>query len=137
MRHDPTDLPPAAAGFLDERHLATLTTLRGDGRPHVVPVGFTWDPATATARVIASAGSRKVAHVEAAGPDGAAVVLCQVDGPRWLSLEGRAVVRRDTAAVSDAEDRYARRYRAPRPNPDRVVVEVAVERVLGSSTTGG
>ena len=29
--------------FLTERHLATLTTLRPDGTPHVVPVGFTYD----------------------------------------------------------------------------------------------
>ncbi|CAN5181174.1 hypothetical protein BH24ACT1_BH24ACT1_05600 [soil metagenome] len=31
-------------GFLGESHLATLTTLRADGTPHVVPVGFTFDP---------------------------------------------------------------------------------------------
>jgi hypothetical protein len=37
----------------------------------------------------------------------------------------------DPARVADAVARYADRYRRPRPNPDRVVVEVAVERVLG------
>ena len=31
--------------FLAERHLATLTTLRADGSPHVVAVGFTYSPA--------------------------------------------------------------------------------------------
>jgi hypothetical protein len=30
--------------------------------------------------------------------------------------------------------RYAQRYRIPRPNPKRVVIEVLIKRVLGSST---
>ncbi len=36
-------------------------------------------------------------------------------------------------AVRDAELRYAQRYRTPRVNPKRVVIEVKIERVLGSS----
>ena len=43
MGLDPRDLPAEALTFLAERHLATLTTLRPDGSPHVVAVGFTWD----------------------------------------------------------------------------------------------
>ena len=38
------DVSPAMLAFLAERHLATLTTLRADGSPHVVPVGFSYDP---------------------------------------------------------------------------------------------
>ena len=41
--------------------------------------------------------------------------------PRWAPL------------YRDAELRYAQRYRTPRANPKRVVIEVKVERVLGSS----
>jgi hypothetical protein len=41
-------------------------------------------------------------------------------------------VREDPASVADAEARYAARYRTPRPNPERVVIEIAVTRVLGS-----
>ena len=41
--------------FWTERHLCTLTTIRPDGTPHVVPVGVTLDVETATARVITSA----------------------------------------------------------------------------------
>ena len=59
--------------------------------------------------------------------------LSQVDGARWLSLEGRADVNTEPEAVRDAELRYAQRYRTPRANPRRVVVEVHIERVLGSS----
>ncbi|MDT5142594.1 MAG: hypothetical protein QOE52_2244, partial [Mycobacterium sp.] len=60
-------------------------------------------------------------------------VLSQVDGARWLSLEGRASVNSEIGAVRDAELRYAQRYRTPRVNPRRVVIEVQVARVLGSS----
>jgi F420H(2)-dependent biliverdin reductase len=118
--------------FWRERHLCTLTTLRADGTPHVVPVGATLDSSTATVRVIASRRSRKVRHVEAAGPAGAPVAVCQVDGRRWSTVEGRAVVRDDPDAVADAVRRYAERYRPPRPNPDRVVIEIRVTRILGN-----
>ncbi|MER7888595.1 TIGR03618 family F420-dependent PPOX class oxidoreductase [Micromonospora sp. NPDC094482] len=120
------------AAFCRERHLATLTTLRPDGTPHVVPIGVTLDPAAGLARVITSGTSRKADHVAAAGPQGAPVAVCHVDGRRWLTIEGRAVVRADPAAVAEAERRYAERYRTPRPNPARVVIEITVTRLLGS-----
>ena|SRR5689334_21016349 len=128
MATRPDDLSPDALDFLTVRHLATLTTLRPDGRPHVTPVGFTWDPATSTARVITSRGSRKARNASAGGP----AVLCQVDGRYWLSLEGTARVLDDEAAVTDAEQRYAARYRQPRPNPERVVIAIDVKSVLGN-----
>ena len=130
MAHDLHDLGPELLGFLTERHLATLTTLRADGSPHVVPVGVTYDPDTRTARVITSGGSAKARHVRAGQ---ARVAVCQVDGRRWLTLEGTAVVRDDPAAVADAEARYARRYRTPRENPARVVLEISVDRVRGNA----
>ena len=70
--------------------------------------------------------------MRAAGGAGAPVAVCQVDGRRWSTLEGRAFIRDDPAAVADAERRYAARYRTPRENPRRVVIEIAVTRVLGS-----
>ena len=131
MAHDLDDLGPGLLAFLlTERHLATLTTLRSDGSPHVVPVGVTFDPGTRTARVITSGTSVKVRHVR----DGQRrVAVCQADGRRWATLEGTAVVRDEPAAVADAEERYARRYRRPRVNPARVVLEISVDRVLGSA----
>ncbi|EST37579.1 hypothetical protein N566_12275 [Streptomycetaceae bacterium MP113-05] len=118
--------------FWREHHYSTLTTLRPDGTPHVVPVSVTYDPAARTARVMARRGSRKVRNVLAAGPEGTRVALCQVDRGRWATLEGRAVIRTDPGAVTDAEDRYATRYgRRPVPNPERVVIEVAVDRTMG------
>jgi PPOX class probable F420-dependent enzyme len=125
----PPQLGPDLLEFLTERHLATLTTLRSDGSPHVVPVGVTYDAATGTARVITSGTSAKARHVR----DGQRrVAVCQVDGRRWVTLEGTAVVKNDAASVADAEARYAARYRTPRENPARVVLEIAVDRVLGN-----
>jgi PPOX class probable F420-dependent enzyme len=121
---------PGLVAFFTERHLATLTTLRADGSPHVVPVGVTFDAATGTARVITSGSSAKARHVRAGQPR---VAVCQVDGRRWATLEGTAVVREDADAVADAVERYAQRYRTPRENPTRVVLEISVDRVLGNA----
>ncbi|MFD2090399.1 pyridoxamine 5'-phosphate oxidase family protein [Blastococcus deserti] len=130
MPHLPHDLGPRALEFLTERHLATLTTLRPDGSPHVVPVGVTYDAATGTARVITSGTSAKARHVRAGQQR---VAVCQVDGRRWMTLEGTAVVREDPASVADAVARYAQRYRQPRENPNRVVLEISVDRMLGNA----
>jgi PPOX class probable F420-dependent enzyme len=129
MANATTRLTSDALAFLTERHLAMLTTLRADNSPHVVAVGFTFDPKTHIARVITTGGSQKAVN---AGERGVAV-LSQVDGARWLSREGSATVNNAAAAVRDAELRYAQRYRTPRVNPQRVVIEVQVERVLGSA----
>lgn len=114
--------------FWTERHLCTLTTLRADGSPHVVPVGVTVDDEFAVARVICSRGSVKVRNVRG----DARVAVSQTEGRRWSTLEGLAVVREDAESVRDAENRYAKRYqRQPRPNPERVVLEITITRTLG------
>ena len=60
----------------------------------------------------------------------------EVHGPviAGLARAHAADIERAAEAVRDAELRYAQRYRTPRVNPRRVVIEVKVERVLGSST---
>ncbi|GAA4796903.1 pyridoxamine 5'-phosphate oxidase family protein [Streptomyces ziwulingensis] len=128
---DPGAPDPLYLAFWRERHVCTLTTLRPDGSPHVVPVGVTYDPGARLARVITDGGSAKARHVLAAGPGGARVAVCQVDGRRWATLEGRARAYTDPERIAEAERRYAERYRPPRPNPTRVVIEIALERALG------
>ncbi|MGC5034230.1 pyridoxamine 5'-phosphate oxidase family protein [Streptomyces sp. DT190] len=129
---DPGAPDPSYLDFWRERHLCTLTTLRPDGTPHVVPVGVTYDPAVRLARVITNRTSAKVRHVLAAGEEGAAVAVCQVAGRRWATLEGRAFVRAEPERVAEAERRYAERYeRTPAPNPSRVVIEIELTRALG------
>ena len=118
--------------FWTERHLCTITTIRADGTPHVAPVGVTYDERTGTARVITSGTSQKVRNVRG----NPRVAVCQVDGRRWTTLEGTAVIETDPQVVADAERRYAQRYRTPRPNPARVVVVITVTRVLGTERPG-
>ncbi|MDH6128865.1 TIGR03618 family F420-dependent PPOX class oxidoreductase [Kitasatospora sp. GP82] len=131
MAHDPRALDETFLSFWREYHLCTLTTLRPDGTPHVVPVGATFDAATGIARVISGRHSHKVRNVLAAGGDGLRVALCQVDRARWCTLEGIAMVRDEPERVADAVRRYAERYRQPRENPERVAIEITVDRVLG------
>ncbi|WP_326568967.1 pyridoxamine 5'-phosphate oxidase family protein [Amycolatopsis rhabdoformis] len=119
--------------FWTERRLASLTTVRPDGTPHVVAVGVTVDFEAGVARVITFADSRKARLVKAAGEAGVAAAVCQLEGPRWSTLEGRMTLRDDPVSVRDAEDRYAVRYRQPKPNPKRVVLEIAIGRVLGNA----
>ena len=129
-RFSPADLPPEVIAFLTERHLATLTTLRPDDTPHVVPVGFSYDPAACLVRVITFAGSKKVRNLEAS--PGSRAVVCQVDGGRWLALEGVAVVTADPDRNAEAVRRYGDRYREPKDRgADRRTIEVAVDTILG------
>ncbi|MFT4087438.1 MAG: TIGR03618 family F420-dependent PPOX class oxidoreductase [Gordonia sp. (in: high G+C Gram-positive bacteria)] len=129
MARSMNELSQQAWDMLGEYHLASLATTRPDGTPHVVAVGFTADREAGIARVITFEGSQKVRNAERCGY----AALTHVDGPRWLTLEGPARVRREPEQVRDAERRYAQRYREPKPNPRRVVIEVRVGRVLGSS----
>lgn len=130
MNWHPSQLPPEALEFLGERHLATLSIPRQGRSPHVTPVGFTWDDDTATARVITFADAQKVRLVQKAAP--AMVALCQVDGGRWLALEGQARVHSDRNRCAEGIRRYAERYRPPKDRgEDRRVIEISVQRVSG------
>ncbi|WP_072802239.1 TIGR03618 family F420-dependent PPOX class oxidoreductase [Rhodococcoides yunnanense] len=129
----PAALTAEAVQFLTDRHLATLTTLRPDGTPHVVAVGFTWDQDSATVRVITSGKSQKALNAARGGY----AAVSQVDGARWLTLEGPSSVLTLRDDVVDAEHRYAQRYRVPRENPERVVITIAVQRILGSRSLLG
>ncbi|MEU4428089.1 TIGR03618 family F420-dependent PPOX class oxidoreductase [Actinoplanes sp. NPDC024001] len=120
----------ALAQFWAERHLCTLTTLRADGSPHVVAVGATLDVAAGLARVISSVTSAHVRHIRRGQQR---VAICQVDGRRWSTVEGLAVIRDEPEPVAEAVRRYAERYRTPRPNPSRVSIEVSISRILGSA----
>ena len=62
-----------------------------------------------------------------AGP----AAVCQVDGGRWLTLEGSATVTGEPGPVDDAVRRYTQRYRPPKERTDRVVIEIQVTSVMG------
>ena len=131
MAIDPHDLPPEVEQFLADRHLATFTVL-ANGVLHTTPVGFSWDREMAMARVITWSGSVKVKRIEAAA-EPVPVTLCQLDGGRWLTLEGAATVTADPDRCADAVSRYTERYQPPRQDrgADRRAIEVRVTRLLG------
>jgi hypothetical protein len=91
-----------------------------------VPVGFTLEDGVV--RIITSDGTQKVRNVERAGT----ATVAQVDGRRWITVVGAASINRDPDAVARAVELYAGRYRRPGVNPMRVVIEITVDRVLGS-----
>ncbi|MGW1195404.1 pyridoxamine 5'-phosphate oxidase family protein [Streptomyces sp. NPDC002536] len=130
MSRTTVELPAGTRAFLARPRTATLTTLRPDRTPHVTPVRFTFDPGPVLARVTTREGTRKARNVAAGGP-AARVALCQTDGFRWVTLEGRATVTDDPERLAEAVRRYTARYRAAPPAPlDLVVIEIAVDRVL-------
>ena len=128
MVFDLDNLSADLLAFLTERHLATLTVVRGDGGLQVTPVGVTYEPEAKLARVITWADSYK-ARTLAANPG--QVAVCQVDGGRWLTFYGEATVTDEPEAVAEAVRRYTERYRPPKQRDDRVVIEIAVERLIG------
>jgi PPOX class probable F420-dependent enzyme len=128
VRFDPAALDERLLGFLAEHHLGTLTTLRHDGSPHVAPVGFTYDHDRRVVRIITFERAQKVRNLS----HGGRAAVSQVDGRRWLTLEGDARVARDEASVAAAVAAYTARYRTPSDRTDRVAIEIVVDRAMGS-----
>ena len=127
MSFHSSDLSESQLEFIRENHLATLTTLRADGSPHVVPVGFTFDIENNIVRVITFAKSMKARHAA----QGGRAVVSQVDRGRWITFEGTVRLRTEADIVAKAVEAYAGRYRQPKVREDRVVVEITVDKVMG------
>ena len=127
MSFQSSDLTPSQLDFMRENHLATLTTLRADGSPHVVPVGFTFDTDNNIVRVITFAKSMKARHAA----QGGRAVVSQVDRGRWITLEGTVRLRTEADIVAKAVEAYAGRYRQPKIREDRVVIEITIDKVMG------
>jgi PPOX class probable F420-dependent enzyme len=120
-------LSAALEEFVTERHLAVLVTVRPDGSPHAVPVGFTFSDGRV--RVITAGSSVKVRNARRGGR----ATVTQIDGRRWVTFEGTVHVIDDAAAVADAVAAYARRYRQPAERADRVVIEIEVDHMMCNS----
>ena len=127
MSFQSSDLTSSQLEFMRENYLATLTTLRPDGSPHVVPVGFTFDIDNNIVRVITFAKSMKARHAA----QGGRAVVSQVDRGRWITLEGTVRLRTEAEIIAKAVDAYASRYRQPKVREDRVVIEITVDKVMG------
>jgi PPOX class probable F420-dependent enzyme len=127
MAFTPEALTPEMIDFLTVRHLATLTTQRRDGSPHVVPVGFSYDAADRRVRIISGAGSQKARNAAR----GSVGLVCQVDGGRWLTLEGRCELRTDDASLAKCGAGYEARYGHPPRRAGWASLEIVVERCFG------
>ena len=126
-----TELTTEMKQFVTERHLASLTLVTPEGRLHVTPVGFTWDENQKLVRVITWAGSMKSKILTRADTPLRAAVS-QVDGGRWITLEGKAIVTDDMERCLEGTRRYAQRYSEPKDRgDDRRVIELSVERIMG------
>lgn len=130
MPTSPLSFGPDLVELWRERHLCTVSTLRADGSPHVVPMGIVLDAEHSLAWGITSGSSQKVRNLRS-GLD-RRVAVCQVDGRRWSTIEGVAEVRDDEESVAEAVRRYAERYRQPRENPARVALRIEITRILGN-----
>jgi PPOX class probable F420-dependent enzyme len=122
------ELAGAHLEFWREKHHCTVTSLKSDGSPHVVPMGIVVDPASGQAFGITSGRSQKVANLRR----DPRIAVCQVDRGRWSTVEGTAEVLDDPESVADAVRRYAERYRQPKENPERVAVRITITRVIGN-----
>jgi PPOX class probable F420-dependent enzyme len=123
----PQSLTPEMVTFLTEYHLASLTTMRADGSPHVVPVGFSYDQESCTVRIITFDSSVKYKNAVRGGR----AAVSQVDGGRWLTLEGTVTGTADPDRVALAVAGYTARYRKPGDREGRVAIEIAVDRIMG------
>lgn len=127
-----SEVNSALTEFLTERHLAILTLVRPDGRPHSTPIGFMWDEEAEVVKIITWSGSLKTRLLEKGNLVGS---IAQVDGGRWVTFEGSCSVSADPEVCKDAVERYARRYSPPKDRgADRRVITMTVSRILASTS---
>lgn len=132
MAISPHDLNDEALSFLQEVHIASLSTLMPSGALHVVPVSFSYEPADHTVRIVSSEATVKVRN-SLAGCEGALSFFDSDNPGRWISLHGKMAVRREPERVLDTLERYEERYgREPRYITDRISLEIQVSEVRGS-----
>jgi F420H(2)-dependent biliverdin reductase len=129
---DLSDPPESVLAFLQQRCFASLTTIRpGDGGLHAALVGFTYVSKTAEAFLILRGSGVKQANLRAAdGPS--SVVLCQINGGKWLSLEGLLTVHDNDDMRATALAHYRKRYgEGVAAHPTRLAGVLQVTRMYG------
>ena len=121
----PSDLtfPEPLVAFWRERHLCTVTTLRGDGSPHVVPMGIVLDPEAGRRLGRSPPAPRRRSPTCAAAPTrGSRSARSTAAAGRRSRARPRCA--RTRTSVAEAVRRYAERYRQPRENPARVALRI-------------
>jgi PPOX class probable F420-dependent enzyme len=94
------------SAFLAEPRIASLISVYGDGSPTAVPVWFEWSGGKAL--IFTSAGSEKVARIQA----NSHVALSVAEGvgaqEAWVTIEGNATI--ETTGGFDLAKRLLPRY---------------------------
>jgi PPOX class probable F420-dependent enzyme len=92
-------------GLLDERHLATLATIRQDGSILLSPTWYVWEDGGFT--LVVAAGDGKLAHM--ARDPRVTIVVAEEDFP-YRGFEVRSVARLTDQPYSPTVRRVAARY---------------------------
>jgi PPOX class probable F420-dependent enzyme len=87
-------------GLAAARNMCALATLKRDGRPQISTVSFTFDPATATARISVVDGRAKVHNLRR--DPRASIYVTSTDGWAYAVLEG--TVELSPVAVNPDDD---------------------------------
>lgn len=121
-------LAPGVEEFLREAHVASLATVRPDGKPHVVPVWYDYDGREFT--ISTFRGTQKVTNVAKKGY--AALTIYTADFPyRQVTVEGPARVAgpidnvwRERVAMRYLGDAAGRAYVRDTSEIDNVALHV-------------
>jgi PPOX class probable F420-dependent enzyme len=125
-------LTAAQAAFLDEPHMAVVTTLWPDGSPHATVVWV--DQVDGQVLFNTARGRVKDRHLQR-DPRISILTIDGRDDHRWLSVSGRAELVDEGA--DEHFDRLWRKYlgpgdvRVPVPGQKRVIVRISVEHAFG------
>ena len=92
-------------------------------------IAFAYEAEDGAVSIICGDGTQKVRNIERTGR----AAVCQLDGPRWLTLEGPAQVVRDAPGIASAVSAFEARFRPARENPTRVAIRIEVDRILGGA----
>jgi PPOX class probable F420-dependent enzyme len=147
-------VPPTASKdvlleLLSEQHFGTLVTLHADGRPQVTQIGYVYDSATETARVVARQGRTKVRNL--ARDFRAALHVTNKDCTLWLTAECSAEISPASTSLNDPVGSEVRsifieydlmpvaeldEFLASGYVVDQVVLRLRIQRVYGGNSGG-
>ncbi len=103
-------LTGARRALLDERHIASLSTLNADGSMHVVPIWYLFE--NDRFYLESASASRKVRNLLARPSASLMVDVRKPGSERWVCASGQATIVRG-ARARELNDAILRRYLTP------------------------
>ena len=126
------DIPEHIRAFLEQPHFAVMATINADGTPQLTVMWY--DLIDDIVVLNMSRGLVKERNLRR----DPRMAICVEDGPRYVTLSGRADIIEDRAVQEDEVRRMATRYRGPRlgahhwrqiSDQDRLGIHMRVERI--------